>query len=416
MFSVHCPVTMVWHPAVHHSLLLLRALKQRHTLVLEPAVQSDTGHSARLPFPLLCSSAMPLRITHTNTTPHDIAHNLTDTRTRSHAQRGGLRCVYRPEDILHLVSFSVSSSSSIFDAGTKPRAKPRASVSLTDTAVTGNAAKGSPAEDDCYDREDAHLRSRDWLGHDMAAYLDTCAVCSHIHAALDAMLVAMASNDVEVTRRTHAWFMDGVERLEYHVVIPDDEADLHRASPKGRGESHPGAGAYSNSHERAGPNDTHRLSTDTPSDITKPTTSADCCGMRSSATTRRVAEDDDEATAMATKPLLLSTWPLYATLQFLLVEAGLIASAFPRLTRAFARLSESDEAVRLHQHLVRQTVDLFLSSPQSHSVTAPQTAAPGSLVHYESRHFLHEVQRRLKQYNTSVRDDITDGVVGEHGG
>nr|CCC90286.1 unnamed protein product [Trypanosoma congolense IL3000] len=36
MFSVSCNTFLLWHPAVHHSLLLLRALQQCHTLVLKP--------------------------------------------------------------------------------------------------------------------------------------------------------------------------------------------------------------------------------------------------------------------------------------------------------------------------------------------------------------------------------------------
>ncbi|EPY26576.1 hypothetical protein AGDE_11198 [Angomonas deanei] len=78
MFAVRCPAHLVWHPSVHHSLLLLRGLQCRHTLVLDPAAEGRPS--------LLVEGSSLIQTTvdwgHTDSPPN-------------------LQRVYAPEHILH---------------------------------------------------------------------------------------------------------------------------------------------------------------------------------------------------------------------------------------------------------------------------------------------------------------------------
>lgn len=40
-------------------------------------------------------------------------------------------------------------------------------------------------------------------------------VCNHIYSAIDALLVALSTNDMEQIRRMHAWLMDNVAQLDF---------------------------------------------------------------------------------------------------------------------------------------------------------------------------------------------------------
>ncbi|EPY30068.1 hypothetical protein STCU_04252 [Strigomonas culicis] len=101
-----------------------------------------------------------------------------------------------------------------------------------------------------------------------------------------------------------------------------------------------------------------------------------------------------------------STWPLFAALQFLIEEGGLLTSSLPRLRAAYDTLRRESPAVRLHHQLVERTL---------RELGAGTTAAPAVAVAYPHRGFLHEAQRLLSAYTSSVQESVERGVVGERG-
>lgn len=273
MFTVRCPASLVWHPSVHHSLLLLRALQQRHTLVLEAEAQSP-------PLPQLLGQYA---------TRLHISREATDVGSTD-----GLRVVHHPEHLLHFFCGACSSA----DAATRAR-----------------------------------------MEAELPRYLETSVVMSHVLSTVDALLVALQTEEMETTRRTHVALMDLVERLDRTL---QDTADIHSSGA--------------------------------------------------------------DASAGAEEPL--STWPLYASLQFLIAEGGLLTSAFPRVQRAYERLRTTSVLAQQHQRLVQRTVDLM----------AEQSSSPSEAwSHCPQRGFLVEVQRRLNQYTCSTADRQMEGVVGEKG-
>ncbi|KAK7196941.1 hypothetical protein NESM_000636800 [Novymonas esmeraldas] len=290
MFAVRCPASMVWHPAVHHSLLLLRALEQPHTLLLDP----HTVSRGRLPVPLLSQCATAVRIQVPS------AHSVGDSSASTSAQRTVV--LYKAEDLLHIVRTPLSSEGGSSDVAT---AQPAIPASLLE-------------------------------------YLETSTVCSHMASAVDSLLVSLNSGSMEAIRQTHARVMELVERLETSVA--DDRREA----------GHP--------------------------------------------------VDEREP---------LSTWPLFCTLQFLIEEGGLLTSAFPRTSGAYARICRTSTAVAHHRRLVQRTVEEQLGG----AAGASSSAGEGAQVEhgYPAKGFLRDVQRHLASYNQSTEERITDGVSGERG-
>lgn len=78
MFIVSSPLSLLWHPSVHHSLLLLRLLKQPHSLEV-----SDNGSRDR--YSLLSTGAI---------------------FTSFMGESSPIKKVYVPDHILHIINFS----------------------------------------------------------------------------------------------------------------------------------------------------------------------------------------------------------------------------------------------------------------------------------------------------------------------
>lgn len=169
MFAVRCPASMLWHPSVHHSLLLLRALQQPHTLQVDP-------HSAargRLPVPLLSECAMELTVRY--------QPGLTSSEAPDESATAQSLVLYRPEDVLHTLRCPPA-------AWGGPR--------LRDEVQTATAVS-------------------------VVAYLEASAVSAHVMSAVDALLVALNTGDMETIRQTHARVMELVERLEASIADED---------------------------------------------------------------------------------------------------------------------------------------------------------------------------------------------------
>lgn len=101
----------------------------------------------------------------------------------------------------------------------------------------------------------------------------------------------------------------------------------------------------------------------------------------------------------------LSTAPLYATLQFLIKEGGLLLSAFPNVSVAYKRLISSTQDIKQHLLFVDRSLDNYYSRY-------------GRGVDFEGhplRGFLAGVHQTLSTYNTSFEESITKGVVGDGG-
>ncbi|KAG8344791.1 hypothetical protein ERJ75_001043200 [Trypanosoma vivax] len=176
MFTVKCGATFLWHPALHHSLLLLRALKQRHTLVLEPSIISDK------------SKCFPRRVSHGSDwlsifppstedgrtcaevgDQTQLKENAVDTGCLSSHQTG-LRCVCEPQHILHFLA--------------------------------------TPSH------------SRGGLKDQIQDYLDAVVVSNEVLRAVDDLLVGIGSNDMEITRQQHGAMFDVVARLDASLSMP----------------------------------------------------------------------------------------------------------------------------------------------------------------------------------------------------
>lgn len=307
MFTVRCPTSAVWHPAVHHSLLLLRALKQSHTLLLlDPPTSNDASTSTGLSASLLSLQASRVMV-------------CAPPSESGPPQLPLLEVVRRPEHILHFFS----------------RASHR--------------------------RLPAEIESR--VEDELPSYLEAAVVCEHIHSTVDALLIAMSTEDMESTRQLHAALMDAVEGLE--TSLSSEAAPTELSS-------------YFQQQQQ---------------------------GPASSATTGEPRKD-------CAKEEELSTWPLLATLQFLIEEGGLLQSAFPRLSAEYAKLVTQSPPVRQHTRLVQRTVDSFA---QAESAKTSAWVDRAVVLAHPRRGFLVDVQHRLRAYTTSVEEQVTEGVVGDKG-
>ncbi|CCW65618.1 unnamed protein product [Phytomonas sp. EM1] len=161
LFKVSCPANLIWHPTVHHSLLLLRALRQPHTLLLSEVASPVINP---LSFPLLFQQTMHI--------------NISRAREDESQLDGKACCFYQPE---HILSF-VFSSAEVKEGG----------------------------------------EMRDKVRAELPTYLDTAVVASHILNAVDAVLVALSANAMETTRQLHSVVMDLMEQLE--ATIDDNNA------------------------------------------------------------------------------------------------------------------------------------------------------------------------------------------------
>ncbi|KAL7705888.1 hypothetical protein N2W54_003340 [Lotmaria passim] len=289
MFAVRCPASILWHPSVHHSLLLLRALQQPHTL----HVDLHTTTRGRFPVPLLSECALEMSIR------YESSHTSRETTTGTHAAQGMV--LYRPEDLLHVL-----------------RCPP--------TAWSGPSLG-----------EEVRLVA----SNSLIEYMEASTVSAHIMSAVDALLVSLNTGDMETIRQTHARVFELVERLESSIA--DDEA----------------------------------LS---------------------------------ESTQSSTDSL--STWPLFSVLQFLVEEGGLLLSAFPRTSKAYARLSSTNKSVAQHRRFVQRTLEEQLDS--HHASTSSSEAACVTTSH-PTKGFLRDVQRHLAAYNRSMEERTTEGVTGDKG-
>lgn len=301
MFTVRCPAGMVWHPMVHHSLLLLRALQQPHTLILDnQRAPTRTG----LPLKFLsehtgdfCIEPPASFFTSTTSSPSSPSAWVAPALTR----------VHRPEHLLFLFSAPTPPSTTI------------------PPALSAAVAK---------------------VQRDLADYLETAVVTEHIHHALDHLVLARHAGEMEAVRQSHRTLMERLERLE--GALRDNTAE--------------GAeGTVTTTHSSNG------------------------------------SEAPEEP---------LSTWPLYATLHFLVEEAGLLSGAFPRLHAAVTTLKQQKPQQRLalkhHHALVGETL-------RAHGgVTLAE-------VPYPHQHVLRAVQRELAAYTSSVHERVTKGAVGDKG-
>ncbi|RNF10769.1 hypothetical protein TraAM80_01330 [Trypanosoma rangeli] len=174
MFAVKCEAAFLWHPAVHHSLLLLRALRQRHTLLLEPVCTTTT---AIRPEDFWCLSRFRsfVAIDATGTSSAASFNDAEVGRKESpllQFSEGGLRRVHDPQHIFYFF--------------------PAASSGLE------------------------HQRQ-------LQAYLDAALVADHVLHAVDDVLQARNTAEMEVTRQTHSRLMDLLTRLETSLEGDDDE-------------------------------------------------------------------------------------------------------------------------------------------------------------------------------------------------
>lgn len=165
MFTVRCPSKLVWHPAVHHSLLLLRCLQQPHTLLLDAG---DQGHAVGDTHQQLYEGEGKMSIAWTETAEGSAASPLPFT-------------VHQPEHIPYL-----------FQMGGAPVAN-LSNLSAVQT----------------------QLRA------ELPGYLDACVVTTHVHRATDALLLALQSGEPELVRRTNAALLDILARLDDAMNVDD---------------------------------------------------------------------------------------------------------------------------------------------------------------------------------------------------
>lgn len=168
MFKVRCPANLLWLPSLHHSLFLLRGLRQPHTLVITPSTQ-PSGSGSYLPFPLLADLAGSVSVT---------AENPTDSSPHS------IRRVHCPEHIPWMFALSTTGD-----------ALPLSSSSTS----TADSVTPPPLL---------------LLRRDMPAYLETSLVSGHLLSKTDALLVALNTGEMEAVRQLHAALMDAVAQLD----------------------------------------------------------------------------------------------------------------------------------------------------------------------------------------------------------
>ncbi|KAH9600927.1 hypothetical protein LSM04_003108 [Trypanosoma melophagium] len=187
MFTVRCELASLWHPAVHHSMLLLRALKQRHTLLIDEFPAGNTTHPHELWHRSQSNSRLsiipPKRITSTSSSSSSSccrgdmkasvsveAEGEDLTETSLLIPRGGLQCVRDPQHIPYF--FSLSSS---------------------------------------------------LLQDQLQAYLDADFVSKQVLQAADDVLVTLSTEEMELTRQTHGNLMDLVARLDSSLQSDDSD-------------------------------------------------------------------------------------------------------------------------------------------------------------------------------------------------
>ncbi|KAG5496979.1 hypothetical protein GH5_01497 [Leishmania sp. Ghana 2012 LV757] len=179
MFAVRCPASMLWHPSVHYALLLLRALGQRHTLLLDP----HTTLQGRLSVPLLSECAREVRI------QAPVLHDEAGCPAGASGERSVV--LYKAEDLLHVVSHPLRAGQ---DLGAGFSVQPGVLASLLE-------------------------------------FLEASTVSNHVTAAIDALLVSLNTGDLETVRQTHARVMELMERLE--ATITDESlGEAREASGK----------------------------------------------------------------------------------------------------------------------------------------------------------------------------------------
>lgn len=181
LFAVKCGAAFLWHPAVHHSLLFLRALKQRHTLVLEPSCVTNV-HPVR--FWRLSGYGGFLSITAPTSHDRETGSSVffegeekeKNETPSSHVFGVGLHCVHDPQHIPHFFLFNSS-----------------------------------------------FLQEQQ--GKQLQAYLDAALVASQVLQAADDVLVALNMEEMEVTRQMHGDLMECVARLETCLQIDADDME-----------------------------------------------------------------------------------------------------------------------------------------------------------------------------------------------
>ncbi|KEG12624.1 hypothetical protein DQ04_01571070 [Trypanosoma grayi] len=184
MFAVRCEAASLWHPAVHHSLLLLRALKQRHTLVLEPSGVATARTDA---FWRLSQYSSRLTISAPeNSSSGDGGAPMDGSRGESsdallHVPQDGLQRVHDPQHILYFWDLATSLQ---------------------------------------------QQRQQQQKHKQLQAYLDAAVVTSQILGAVDDVLVALSSGEMETTRQTHSHLMDLVARLDTSLHGGDDGDEM----------------------------------------------------------------------------------------------------------------------------------------------------------------------------------------------
>ncbi|EKF38175.1 hypothetical protein MOQ_001620 [Trypanosoma cruzi marinkellei] len=171
MFAVKCEANFLWHPVVHHSLLLLRTLRQRHTLVLEP---SCTKTSRPDEFWRLSQAGNYFSIIATsNSDSVSLERGEEEERGSSllHISEGGLHRLHNPQHIFYFISSSM------------------------------------------FVEQKQQLQT----------YLDTAFVTDHVLRAVDDVLLALSTDEMEMTRQMHSNLMDLVARLEAFLESDNDD-------------------------------------------------------------------------------------------------------------------------------------------------------------------------------------------------
>ncbi|CCW69833.1 unnamed protein product [Phytomonas sp. Hart1] len=142
-------------------------------------------------------------------------------------------------------------------------------------------------------KEEKELRER--IQTEISAYFDTAVVASHILNTVDAVLVALSTNAMEIIQPLHVLVMELMEQLEA-TIQNDNKGDNGTKDPN------------------------------------------------------ESAENRDEP---------LSTWPLYCVLQFLIEQGGFLTSAFPQIHHAYDLLSQTNPSIRHHRRFLERTIREF---------------------------------------------------------
>ncbi|KAG5497618.1 hypothetical protein JKF63_03883 [Porcisia hertigi] len=179
MFTIRCPASMLWHPSVHHSLLLLRALEKPHTLLLDP----HTTSRGRLSPPLLSECATELSIQAPSAYHRD--------GSTLGVPSGHSVVLHKAEDLLHVLWHPPFAGQ--------------------DSGVT------SPAHSEVF--------------ASLLEYLEASTVSNHVTSAIDALLVTLNTGDMETVRQTHARVMELVERLEASIT-DESLSETHQVNQK----------------------------------------------------------------------------------------------------------------------------------------------------------------------------------------